>query len=160
MRPINEESNALADKSGKPPRNGSPLSGTRTDTSASALGPSAGSTATSRVVVPLEDNRIVPLVLGEHDAHLALIEQLIGVKAVAHGNVISISGPEAACATAKKVLEALYARAVRGEDFTAGDVEGIPRPTHHSSRAPAPVARRAGTITGRLTISSGMRSGA
>ena len=124
----------MADKSGKPPRNGSPLSGTRTDTSASALGQSAGSAATSRVVVPLEDNRIVPLVLGEHDAHLALIEQLIGVKAVAHGNVISISGPEAACATAKKVLEALYARAVRGEDFTAGDVEGMIR---HSRSAPA-----------------------
>ena len=124
----------MADKSGKTPHSGSAAqSGSGSGRSDQAAG-SAGGAAEARVVVPLEDNRLVPLVLGQHDAHLALIEQLIGVKAIAHGNMISITGPAAACATAKKVLEALYARAVRGEEFTAGDVEGMIR---HSRSAPA-----------------------
>ena len=121
----------MADKSGKIPRSGGPIPGARTDAPAVA---GTAAPLTSRIVVPLEDNRIVPLVLGEHDAHLALIEQLIDVKAVAHGNVITITGSELGCATAKQVLEALYARAVRGEDFSTGDVEGLIR---HARSAPA-----------------------
>ena len=124
----------MADKSGKPPRSSGPVAGARNDAASSLGTASAGPPAVSRVVVTLEDNRIVPLVLGEHDGHMALIEQLLGVKAVAHGNVISISGPGQACTTAKQVLEALYGRAVRGEEFSAGDVEGMIR---HSRSAPA-----------------------
>ena len=145
----------MADKSGKHPRSGAPATGSRSETSASQGAP-AGAAAVSRVVVPLEDNRIVPLVLGEHDAHLALIEQLVGVKAVAHGNIISISGPAQACATAKQVLEALYGRAVRGEHFTAGDVEGMIR---HSRSAPAnegmaQIRTRKKVVTARTAMQS------
>ena len=144
----------MADKSGKHPRSGAPATGSRSETPTSQA--PAGAAAASRVVVSLEDNRIVPLVLGEHDAHLALIEQLVGVKAVAHGNIISISGPAQACATAKQVLEALYGRAVRGEHFTAGDVEGMIR---HSRSAPAnegmaQIRTRKKVVTARTAMQS------
>ncbi len=146
----------MADKSGKPPRGGSPTTGARSDGAASSAGVPPGSATASRVVVPLEDNRLVPLVLGEHDAHLALIEQLIGVKAVAHGNLISLTGPLQACTTAKQVLEALYARAVRGEEFVAGDVEGMIR---HSRSAPAnegmaQIRTRKKVVTARTAMQS------
>ena len=149
---LQQEREPLVDKSGKTPRGGGPATAARIE-SGNAGASSAGD---ARVVVPLEDNRIVPLVLGEHDTHLALIEQLIGVKAVAHGNVISISGPAAACATAKKVLEALYARAVRGEEFTSGDVEGMIR---HSRSAPASegmaqIRTRKKVVTARTAMQS------
>ena len=159
----------MADKSGKTPRGSGPVMASKGDgargeaigavAGASLVGSApngAGGGQDARMVVTLEDNRMVLPVLGEHDVHLALIEQLIGVKAIAHGNVVSISGPTAACATAKKVLEALYARAVRGEDFAAGDVEGMIR---HSRSAPAnegmaQIRTRKKVVTARTAMQS------
>jgi len=123
----------LADKSGKSPRSGGAASTAAHDVSAVVATPAGRSPAT-RVVVPLEDNRIMSLVLGEHDSHLALIEQLIDVRAVAHGNVVVLTGTEQSAATARQVLETLYARAARGDDLSTGDVEGVIR---HSRSAPA-----------------------
>jgi phosphate starvation-inducible protein PhoH and related proteins len=129
----------LADKSGKTPRGGgqgstSAPAGARAGAvqpAATAAGLKAGDT---RAIVTLDDNRLVAAVLGEHDANLALIEQLVGVTAVAHGNMITLTGPTAACATARKAIEALYARATRGESISAGDVDGLIR---HARSAPA-----------------------
>jgi phosphate starvation-inducible protein PhoH and related proteins len=107
----------LADKSGKSPRGGG--SANSGGSSGGSSGASSGGTQSSshdasgskvgpldaKSIVTLADNRVVAIVLGEHDAHLALIEQLIGVTAVAHGNVITLTGSTSACAAAKKVLE-------------------------------------------------------
>ena len=120
----------MADKSGKIPRGNGPAAAGKSSSSAA----SAGDGSDIRIVVPLEDNRLVPIVLGEHDAHLALIEQRLGVKAVANGNVISINGSREQCAVARKVLDALYVRAGRGEQFSGGDVEGLIR---HERSEPA-----------------------
>ena len=81
----------------------------------------------SRLVIPFEDNRLLGQMLGEHDAHLALIEQKLGVEAHAHGNVVTITGPKEACAIARTVMEALYKRIGAGEDISAGDVDGVIR---------------------------------
>ena len=80
-----------------------------------------------RVTVPFEDNRVAALVFGEFDANLAMIEERLGVSAVAHGNVVTLTGPEAACETARELLEELYARARRGESIRPGDVDGAIR---------------------------------
>lgn len=82
---------------------------------------------TKRVVVPLEDNRYMPHLLGEHDANLALIEDRLGVQAHAHGNVITVTGPETACDIARTVLEQLYRRAAAGEHIGPGDFDGLIR---------------------------------
>lgn len=81
----------------------------------------------SRLVFPFEDNRLVAELLGEYDAHLALIEDRLGVQAVAHGNVLTIEGPEQACQLARSVLESLYARLSEGEAINTGDVDGAIR---------------------------------
>lgn len=81
----------------------------------------------SRLVFPFEDNRLVAELLGEYDAHLALIEDRLGVQAVAHGNVLTIEGPEQACHLARAVLESLYARLSEGEAINTGDVDGAIR---------------------------------
>ena len=143
----------MADRSGKHPRGSEPApAGTTTG----KTGPEMTSGGDVRVVVPLEDNRIVTLVLGEHDAHLALIEQLTGVKAVAHGNMVTLSGSVADCIVARKVIEALYARAARGEDFSAGDVEGLIR---HERSSPvkegmAQIKTRKRIVTARTPMQS------
>jgi phosphate starvation-inducible PhoH-like protein len=83
--------------------------------------------AQARVVVPFEDNRHLNRLLGEYDGHLALLEDRLGIAAHAHGNVVTLTGPADACATAREVLEKLYARVRRGEDIAAGDLDGLLR---------------------------------
>ena len=83
--------------------------------------------AQARVVVPFEDNRHLNRLLGEYDGHLALLEERLGIEAHAHGNVVTLTGPAEACATAREVLEKLYARIGSGEDIGAGDVDGLLR---------------------------------
>ena len=83
--------------------------------------------AHARVVVPFEDNRHLSRLLGEYDGHLALIEDRLGIEAHVHGNVVTLSGPAEACATAREVLEKLYARVRAGDDIAAGDVDGLLR---------------------------------
>src|SRR5690606_9513088 len=45
----------------------------------------------------------------------------------AHGNVVILSGSEAACEIARSVLEQLYARVARGEQVGPGDFDGLIR---------------------------------
>ena len=83
--------------------------------------------AQGRLVVPFEDNRHLNRLLGEYDGHLALLEERLGIEAQAHGNVVTLTGPTAACETAREVLEKLYARIRQGEDIGRGDVDGVLR---------------------------------
>ena len=83
--------------------------------------------AHKRLVVPFEDNRLLTRLLGEFDSHLALIEDRLGIDAHAHGNVVILSGPEAACDIARDVLEQLYQRAAKGENVGTGDIDGLIR---------------------------------
>ncbi len=80
-----------------------------------------------RVVVPFEDNRFLPRLLGEHDSHLALIEDRLGIEAHAHGNVVILAGSEGGCDIARGVLEDLYARVRKGDEIGPGDIDGLIR---------------------------------
>jgi phosphate starvation-inducible PhoH-like protein len=89
--------------------------------------PKVQAPANKRLVVPFEDNRHLTRLLGEFDAHLALLEDRLGIEAHANGNLVTLSGPEAACETARAVLEDLYKRAARGEPIGPGDFDGLIR---------------------------------
>jgi len=91
----------------------------------------------TRVVVPFEDNRHLTRLLGEFDANLALIEDRLGIEAHAHGNVVILSGPQAACEIAREVLERLYGRVTKGEHVGPGDFDGLIR---HAREQDAPSA--------------------
>ncbi len=102
-----------------------------------------------RVVVPFEDNRLLTQLLGEFDAHLALLEDRLGIEAHAHGNVVVITGPEAACDAAREVLENLYVRVSRGEQVGPGDFDGVIR---HASQADKPAGGQGQIATRRKTV--------
>jgi len=89
--------------------------------------------ANKRLVVPFEDNRHLTRLLGEYDSHLALIEDRLGIEAHAHGNVITLNGPEASCQLARGVLEELYGRVAVGEAIGAGDFDGLIRHAREES---------------------------
>ncbi len=109
-----------------------------------------------KLTVQFEDNRHVATVLGSHDGHLALIEQKLGVDAVAHSNVVTITGPHAACVQARTVLVGLYDRAAKGAPIALGDVDGLIR---HTLSAPAKegmaqIQTRKKVVTARTTTQS------
>ena len=92
-----------------------------------AAGRSSRPPAKKRIVVPFERNEFLPHLLGEYDANLALIEDRLGIDAHAHGNVVILSGSEAACHIARDVLETLYERAIKGDTIGPGDFDGLIR---------------------------------
>ena len=74
-----------------------------------------------------EDNRLLSLLFGEHDEHLALIEHRLGVAITPRGNRVAIRGDAANVENARSVLLALYGRAGRGLEITRGEVDGAIR---------------------------------
>jgi phosphate starvation-inducible PhoH-like protein len=74
-----------------------------------------------------DDNRLLPLLFGEHDQNLARIEKELGVSLVSRGNQLAISGAPSAVATAKLVLTGLYQRLKRGLDVNRGEVDAAMR---------------------------------
>jgi phosphate starvation-inducible PhoH-like protein len=81
----------------------------------------------THVVLAFDDNRLVGDLFGQFDQNLALIEQRLGVDAVARGNQVIIKGRHAACEQARRALEALYARLQQGQELHPGDVDGALR---------------------------------
>ncbi|MFQ5625616.1 MAG: PhoH family protein, partial [Methyloligellaceae bacterium] len=90
-------------------------------------------TSGHQLVVPFEDNRLAAELFGEYDANLAMLEDKLGIEAVAHGNVVTLRGAESSCAMAKEVLEELYGRLSNGETIDPGDIDGAIR---HASATP------------------------
>jgi phosphate starvation-inducible protein PhoH and related proteins len=113
--------------------------------------------ANKRLVVPFEDNRHLTRLLGEYDSHLALIEDRLGIEAHAHGNVVTLNGPEAACEIARGVLELLYKRASAGEPIGAGDFDGLIRHAREESipgDGQAQIATRRRVVKARTPMQS------
>ncbi|HEX2842213.1 MAG TPA: PhoH family protein [Hyphomicrobium sp.] len=111
-----------------------------------------------RVVVPFEDNRLLTHLLGEFDAHLALIEDRLGIEAHAHGNIVILNGSEAACEIAREVLESLYERVSKGDHVGPGDFDGLIRHARQqdspSSDGQAQIATRRKVVKARTPSQS------
>lgn len=101
-----------------------------------------------RIIVTFDDNRLLPQLLGEYDAHLALIEQRLGITAHAHGNAVILEGSEATCAIARSALDSLYKRVANGAVLTPGDFDGMLR--HAKQSGPATSGQ--GTIATRKKV--------
>jgi phosphate starvation-inducible PhoH-like protein len=74
-----------------------------------------------------DDNSLLPLLFGEHDRHLARIEQRLGVQLSSRGNRVAIAGPHSASETARGALLALWERLRSGQPVELGDVDAAVR---------------------------------
>jgi len=79
------------------------------------------------LTVSFDDNRVLSQILGEHDRHLALIEERLGIAASPRGNLLSLRGNPEALAQASAVFERLRARLEGGHHIAMADVEGAIR---------------------------------
>ncbi len=75
------------------------------------------------VTLQFDDHALMPLLLGDHDRHLARIEQALGVRLSCRGNRIAIAGEPSRVEAAQTALASLYRRLERGEAVGGGDVE-------------------------------------
>ncbi len=79
------------------------------------------------ITLAFDDNRLASDLFGQFDQNLALLEQKLGVDAVARGNQVSIRGPREACEQARRSLQSLYRQLKNGRDIHPGDVDGAIR---------------------------------
>ena len=90
-------------------------------------GQAASASDMTHIVLAFEDNRLIGDLFGQFDQNLALIEQRLGVDAVARGNQVTLKGSQAACNQARTALESLYQRLLQGHEIHPGDVDGALR---------------------------------
>ena len=95
-----------------------------------------------------DDNSLLPLLFGEHDQHLARIEQQLNVSIATRGNKIAISGDPDAVAAAEQALNALYRRLEKGMGVDRNEVDAAIRMSDSqadtTSEPPAEQAAHAG----------------
>lgn len=68
-----------------------------------------------------DDNRLLALLFGQHDVHLARIEQRLGVLIRARGSDVAVSGPPDSVAAARVVMDTLWERLTH--DMPVGPAE-------------------------------------
>ncbi len=84
-------------------------------------------TEVANVTLEFEDNSSLPILYGEHNSHLARIEQKTGASFTTKGNILLIEGGKDACDTAKQIIVNLHDRVTQGMAISLGDVEGAIR---------------------------------
>ena len=94
-----------------------------------------------------DDNHLVPLLFGQFDQHLAMIEQQLGIEAVARGNELHLAGEATALQQARVALEHLYARLQGGESVHPGDVDGALRMTAADNQLSLPDIERSNALS-------------
>ena len=79
------------------------------------------------LVIDFDDTQLLAPLFGEHDRHLARIEQRLGLSLVPRGNRVAILGEAHSAAVARTALEDLYQRLKGGLEVTVADVDGAIR---------------------------------
>ncbi|MBP2300336.1 PhoH family protein [Azospirillum picis] len=97
-----------------------------------------------RIDVQFDDNRLLPMLYGEHDRHLSRIESLLGVSLISRGNTLTISGPPDAAETAQAALRSLYDRVTRGQAIDSGEVDGAVRMANADAGGETPADSQSG----------------
>jgi len=108
--------------------------------------------------IEFDDNRLLPLLYGEHDRNLARIESALGVQLVTRGNRLAVTGSIGAVDQAKRVLAALYGDLKRGQPIDGGALDAALRQAQASEPAARPT--RGGTAVkgdGDLVIATRRR---
>ncbi len=77
----------------------------------------------TETILEFPNNFLLIDLCGEHDRHLAAIEDRLGVQILRRGNRLAVIGEDEPAADAARVLQALYARLEAGRTVETGDVD-------------------------------------
>ena len=81
----------------------------------------------------LYNNTLVQQLVGEADAHLKLIENLLGVEISTFGNQVTIKGEDAAAAQAKNAIDILYHKLSKGIEVSTEEVKAAVRMSNNGA---------------------------
>ena len=104
--------------------------------------------------IDFDDNRLVAELAGEHDAHLAILEDALGVRIDPRGNRFTISGDSAGCVLAREALKSLYERLSRGQTVGVGEV----RAAANLAKTPEPTSNAPSIKTPKRQVSARSRN--
>ncbi len=92
-----------------------------------------------RIDLRFSDNRLVPLLYGEHDANLTRIEHALGISITTRGNMLSIFGTHKPAIAAEAALTVLWNRLQDRLPVDNADIDAAVRMAleHHEGQSPA-----------------------
>jgi phosphate starvation-inducible PhoH-like protein len=90
-----------------------------------------------QVTLEFPDNAVLATLSGAHQKNLIRVEQKLGVRVAARGNLVSVEGAPAAREQAAAVLRALYARIAGGENAGLAEVDAEIRFALHEKTQPS-----------------------
>lgn len=76
-----------------------------------------------RQTVVFDNNRLVPVLFGPHNAHLTRVEAQLGVRLDCVGNEVTIRGSDIAVQQAETALNRLWAHVQTGADLAAAEID-------------------------------------
>lgn len=79
------------------------------------------------VTLDFHDNRLIPLLYGEHNAHLHHIEQALDVDIISRGNSLTIKGHHRDQHTAEIVIDMLWQKIQKKQDVTLNEIDSALR---------------------------------
>ena len=78
---------------------------------------------TVSVTIEFDDNKLIPLLYGEHNAHLLYIENVTGATISDRSNTLIIDGNRQEKALAKRILKDLWAKLLKKQDISTQDID-------------------------------------
>ena len=78
--------------------------------------------AVRRIGLQFDDNTLVPLLFGDHDRHLAQIEEELDIEISSRGNELVLTGPKLKLKMAQTVFDVLWDRLINGLPVVKEDV--------------------------------------
>ena len=85
---------------------------------------SGNSSDHTHIVLAFDDTKLIGELFGQFDQNLALIEQRLGVDAIAKGNQVEVKGSKIECENTRKILENLYGRLQLGHEIQTARCRG------------------------------------
>lgn len=74
-----------------------------------------------------DDNSLIPVLFGEHNAHLHYLEDMLHVDIATRGNTVSIKGQNKAMQTAEAVLDMMWNKVRKDQDVSISDFDAALR---------------------------------
>jgi phosphate starvation-inducible PhoH-like protein len=99
--------------------------------------PLSQSTEPASLQIDFDDNRLLPLLFGAHDRHLAQIEQRLGVSLTSRGNQLIITGPADVAELARRAMLRLYQRVKTGQAVDSAEIDAALRMADAGDQGPA-----------------------
>jgi len=106
---------------------------------------------TETLVIDFEDSAYLPELFGDHDRHLARIEQKLGVSVSSRGTRVVVNGDPSSRQTTETVLRDLYRRLEGGLEVTEGEVDAAVRMAE--ALGPTGASGEAGDALGSPSVS-------